>query len=226
MHNQPSCVPEENKEKDGDTSNGSGSQEKRDEPVEDKEAEVAAENEADNCERTVKACPAEDNSERAPEEKEQNDPKPKIPHRQYLREQSLKSFELMSDRTMDGVIVACRQHPTAILLHLLPYLAPSRPWAVFSPYKEPLMDAYLKVKETGRCVAVNLSESWLRGHQVLEGRTHPTVTMSGGGGYVLTGIYVDNTEVRVDASDEDRIGLNADANKRRGGRQNKRFRRR
>ncbi len=117
-----------------------------------------------------------------------------VPYRQRLREESLASYNLLKEKNMDGLVIACRQHPTAILLSLLHYLAPSRPWAVFSPYKEPLLDAYMKVKETGRNVAVTLSESWLRRHQVLPGRTHPEMMMSGGGGYILSGIYVDNTE--------------------------------
>jgi len=117
-----------------------------------------------------------------------------VPHRQRLREESVASYELLKKKSMDGLIIACKQHPTAILLSLLPYLAPSRPFVVFSPYKEPLMDAYMKVKENGRAVAVSLAESWLRWHQVLPGRTHPEVNMSGGGGYLLVGIYVDNAE--------------------------------
>ena len=76
----------------------------------------------------------------------------------------------MMKNGMDGLIVACKQHPTAILLSLLRYLAPSRPFAVFSPYKEPLLDAYTAVKETGRSAMVTLSETWLRNHQVGDGR--------------------------------------------------------
>ena len=67
---------------------------------------------------------------------------------------------------MDGLIIACRQHPTAILLALIKYLAPSRPFAVFSPYKEPLLDAYAAVKDTGKAVGVTVSETWLRNYQV------------------------------------------------------------
>ncbi len=70
--------------------------------------------------------------------------------RQRQREQSLASYDLMRSRQMDGLIIACRQHPTALLLALMPYLAPSRPWVVFGPYKEPLLDAYMRAKEAGR----------------------------------------------------------------------------
>lgn len=118
-----------------------------------------------------------------------------VPFRQRLREQSITSYEVMKDNQMDGLIIACKQHPTSILLTLMRYLSPSRPFAVFSPYKEPLLDAYIKVKESGKAVMVTLSESWLRHHQVLPQRTHPEVMMSGGGGYILSGIYVDNTDL-------------------------------
>jgi tRNA (adenine-N(1)-)-methyltransferase non-catalytic subunit len=124
-------------------------------------------------------------------------PPQKIPFRQKLREESAKSYNLMKSESggMDGLIVACKQHPTAILLALIKYLAPSRPFAVFSPYKEPVMDAYMAVKESGRAVMCTVSETWLRSHQVLPSRTHPEVLMSGGGGYLLTGTYVDNADV-------------------------------
>ena len=39
-------------------------------------------------------------------------------------------------------------------------------------------------------VALQLQESWLREQQVLPGRTHPHMTMSTTGGYILSGIKV------------------------------------
>ena len=44
----------------------------------------------------------------------------RVPHRQRLREESVQSYELMNGG-MDGLIVACKQHPTAILLSLIRY---------------------------------------------------------------------------------------------------------
>ena len=44
-------------------------------------------------------------------------------------------------------------------------------------------------------VALQLQESFWRKHQVLPGRTHPEMDMSGTGGYILTGIKTaDNTD--------------------------------
>jgi len=118
----------------------------------------------------------------------------KKPQRQLYREQSQKAFELLQEKRMDGLIIASKQHPVNLLLKLMTYLAPSRPFAVFSPYKEPLLEAYTAVKNTGKAVMVSLNETWLRHYQVLPDRTHPEVLMSGGGGYILQGIYVDDTE--------------------------------
>ena len=124
-----------------------------------------------------------------------------VPYRQRMREESSKSYEIMKEKSMDGLIIAAKQHPTNILLHLIKYLAPSRPFVVFSSYKEPLMDAYFAVKETGKAVLVTLAEAWLRNYQVLPDRTHPEVLMSGGGGYILSGIVVDNSDLPVDHCD-------------------------
>lgn len=73
---------------------------------------------------------------------------------------------------------------------MLQFICLSGQFTVYSPYKEPLLDAYVTMKEQGSAVNVNLSETWLRSYQVLPERTHPTVNMSGGGGYLLTGIIV------------------------------------
>merc|ERR1719189_2039988 len=120
----------------------------------------------------------------------------KVPFRQKQRLESIKSYQMMKDHKMDGLIIACKQHPTNILLALVKYLSFSRPFVVYSPYKEPLLEAYVAIKETGKAVMVTLSESWLRNYQVLPDRSHPEVLMSGGGGYILSGIYVDNTPVQ------------------------------
>ncbi|CAB4067188.1 TRM6 [Lepeophtheirus salmonis] len=113
--------------------------------------------------------------------------------REAFRQESMKAFEVMQNKDMDGLIIASKQHPTNIVLTLLDYLAPSRSFVVYCPYKEPLIDAYMAVKETNKTIMVTLSESWLRYIQVLPDRTHPEVLMSGGGGYVLAGIKVDNS---------------------------------
>jgi len=113
-----------------------------------------------------------------------------LPARMNLREKSAATYKLLAAGGWDGLIIVCKQHPAALLNHLLPYLNPSRPFTVYSPYKEAVMSAYMSVKDAGVGIGCCVSETWLRHHQVLPSRTHPTVTMSGGGGYILEGIYV------------------------------------
>merc|ERR1712024_255728 len=84
------------------------------------------------------------------------------PMRQRQREKSIQSYELLKSNKMDGLIIVCKQHPSNILLALIKYLAFSRPFVVYSPYKEPLLDAYVAIKDTGKAVMVTLTETWLR----------------------------------------------------------------
>uniref|UniRef100_A0A224ZAB1 tRNA (adenine(58)-N(1))-methyltransferase non-catalytic subunit TRM6 n=1 Tax=Rhipicephalus zambeziensis TaxID=60191 RepID=A0A224ZAB1_9ACAR len=108
--------------------------------------------------------------------------------RRLLEQQ--KAMDLLKTKSLDGLLVASKHHPTAIVLSLLEFVAPSRPFAVFCSFQEPLVDCYTQLKNAGSAVFLRLTESWLRSHQVLPNRTHPSISMSGGGGYVLTGIKV------------------------------------
>ncbi|CAH1791433.1 unnamed protein product [Owenia fusiformis] len=90
----------------------------------------------------------------------------------------------------DSLIVASKFHPTPIVMDLIEYVAPSRPIVVFSQYKEPLMDCFSKLRSRGGVLNLRLTETWLREHQVLPGRTHPLINMSATGGYLLTATMV------------------------------------
>ena len=49
----------------------------------------------------------------------------------------------------------------------------------------------INVLQVGKeAVALQLQESWWRQYQVLPGRTHPQMSTSGTGGYILSGIKV------------------------------------
>lgn len=104
--------------------------------------------------------------------------------------QKTKSMIEMAD--LDGLIVAAKFHPTPLVLSLIDFLLPSRPIVIFSPYIEPLMDCYTKLRGTGRVVMIKLTDTWFREYQVLTNRTHPTINMSGSGGYLLTAMTVTN----------------------------------
>ncbi|XP_077537820.1 tRNA (adenine(58)-N(1))-methyltransferase non-catalytic subunit TRM6-like [Haemaphysalis longicornis] len=110
--------------------------------------------------------------------------------KQRRMQEQERALGLLRTRSLDGLLVASKHHPTAIVLSLLEFVAPSRPFAVFCSYREPLVDCYAQLKDAGSAVFLKISESWLRSYQVLPDRTHPAINMSGGGGYVLTGIKV------------------------------------
>lgn len=97
---------------------------------------------------------------------------------------------LLEGRNADGLVIASRFHPCPVLMGLLKFLSPSRPFVVYSQYKEPLIECYTKLKEQGGTVNLRLTDTWLRHYQVLPNRTHPVLLMSGGGGYLLSGTTV------------------------------------
>lgn len=110
------------------------------------------------------------------------------------REKKAKMFQstrnLILERNLDCLIVACKFNPTPIVLSLINYVAPSRPVVVYSQYKEPLMDCYVFLKKSCGILNLRVSETWLREYQVLPNRTHPEINMSSSGGYLLVGITV------------------------------------
>ncbi|KAL0967720.1 hypothetical protein UPYG_G00256030 [Umbra pygmaea] len=97
---------------------------------------------------------------------------------------------LLQGRNADGLVIASRFHPCPVVLGLIKFLAPSRPFVVYSQYKEPLIECYTKLREQGGAVGLRLTDSWIRHYQVLPNRTHPMLLMSGGGGYLLSGTTV------------------------------------
>uniref|UniRef100_A0A673ZML5 tRNA (adenine(58)-N(1))-methyltransferase non-catalytic subunit TRM6 n=1 Tax=Salmo trutta TaxID=8032 RepID=A0A673ZML5_SALTR len=97
---------------------------------------------------------------------------------------------VLEGRNADGLVIASRFHPCPVLLGLIKFLAPSRPFVVYSQYKEPLIECYTKLREQGGAVSLRLTDSWIRHYQVLPNRTHPMLLMSGGGGYLLSGTTV------------------------------------
>ncbi|XP_026524315.1 tRNA (adenine(58)-N(1))-methyltransferase non-catalytic subunit TRM6 isoform X2 [Notechis scutatus] len=110
---------------------------------------------------------------------------------------------LLKNKDADGLIVSSRFHPTSLLLLLLELVAPSRPFVVYCQFKEPLLECYAKLREKGGVINLRLSETWLRNYQILPDRSHPKLIMSGGGGYLLTGITVKNESINTsDCLDE------------------------
>ncbi|KAK9531798.1 hypothetical protein VZT92_011203 [Zoarces viviparus] len=106
------------------------------------------------------------------------------------RKKLASAAALLEGRNADGLVIASRFHPCPVLMGLIKFLSPSRPFVVYSQYKEPLIECYTKLKELGGTVNLRLTDTWLRHYQVLPNRTHPLLLMSGGGGYILSGTTV------------------------------------
>lgn len=103
----------------------------------------------------------------------------------------------------DSIIIATKYDPTATILRLLPFLAPSCPFVIYHEFLEPLLETFRTLQNGGiddneqsdmpmmcrRNIAINLrlTDTWFREYQVLEGRTHPNMHMSQNGGYLLMG---------------------------------------
>ncbi|KAM4693554.1 tRNA (adenine(58)-N(1))-methyltransferase non-catalytic subunit TRM6 [Discoglossus pictus] len=121
------------------------------------------------------------------------------------RKKESEAAALLQDRNADGLIIASRFHPTSLLLSLLEFVAPSRPFVVYCQYREPLLECYTKLRENGGVINLKLSETWLRNYQVLPDRSHPKLVMSGGGGYILHGITVAKDAPKSNTSCKEKI---------------------
>ncbi|KAK3749500.1 hypothetical protein QZH41_013480 [Actinostola sp. cb2023] len=117
----------------------------------------------------------------------------KIARRNKRKQEEMFAKNCLQSKKMDGLLVVCKFHPSLIVLSLLDYVAPSRPFVVYSQYKEPLVECYNDLRNRGGVVNLQLTKTWWRHYQVLPGRTHPLVTMDGSGGYLLSGITVERT---------------------------------
>ena len=106
----------------------------------------------------------------------------------------------------DSLIIASKHDPTATLLTLLPYLAPSCPFVIYHEFLEPLLDTFKTLQNyhvpnnnndsdgntpmmLRHNIAINLrlTDTFFREYQVLPSRTHPKMSMSQNGGYLLMG---------------------------------------
>ncbi|KAK3272719.1 hypothetical protein CYMTET_19000 [Cymbomonas tetramitiformis] len=85
------------------------------------------------------------------------------------------------------LLVAPQLEPAAAVAALMPMLQPSAPFVVFSNYLQPLAECMQDCQLRKVAVGLQLSEPWMRIQQVLPMRTHPMMSMSGTGGYLLCG---------------------------------------
>jgi len=119
-------------------------------------------------------------------------------HKSRLSKRKLASDTLSNMREelfsgeFDGLFIASEYDPLSILGKLFPYLGGSTSVVVYSPHLQVVSDLQATLRADPQYLAPSVSESWLRRYQVLPGRTHPLMTTSGGGGYLLHAIKVYN----------------------------------
>ncbi len=85
----------------------------------------------------------------------------------------------------DCLLIASKYDPASVLKAAFQFLAPGRPFVVWSESVELLQEARHAVG--GETVKVKITETFLREHQVLYNRTHPLMNMSTHGGAFLQG---------------------------------------
>ncbi|VEU39968.1 unnamed protein product [Pseudo-nitzschia multistriata] len=107
--------------------------------------------------------------------------------RKLTRQTPMESKKMLEARKSDSIIIAVRHDPTETLLGLLPYLATSSPFVVYCEYIEPLTECFMELQKRKLAINLRLSDTWMREYQVLQGRTHPSMSMTQSGGFILTG---------------------------------------
>ncbi|KIO22383.1 hypothetical protein M407DRAFT_216590 [Tulasnella calospora MUT 4182] len=90
----------------------------------------------------------------------------------------------------NALVVASEYEPFSIIERVEPYLAGSGSIVVHSPYLQTLTDVHQKLRAKPQFLGPAVTEAWLRQYQVLPGRTHPMMNMSGSGGYLLSAMKV------------------------------------
>ena len=100
-----------------------------------------------------------------------------------------RGCELLREH-LDSLVVVAKEHPSAILKALLPFVKPSRPVVIFHSSREILMEVYMELKISGQVTSLHLTSNWLRQYQILPNRTHPDVNMSGNSGFLLCGYTI------------------------------------
>ncbi|KAJ9462793.1 tRNA (adenine(58)-N(1))-methyltransferase non-catalytic subunit trm6 [Diplonema papillatum] len=104
--------------------------------------------------------------------------------------------ELKVRRGVDCAVLASPHHPVESFMQLLPLLGGGCTFVVYSRYLETLVELSQLLRTQHIAVNVQLTETFWREHQVLPNRTHPFVNMSATGGFLLSGIVVQNAHPR------------------------------
>lgn len=102
------------------------------------------------------------------------------------------AVEVVQNARCTSLIVALTLHKFEVkdLEPLLLSLKPSSPIVIFAPYLGFISHLFAFMMVDKRFVDVRLTEPWMRSYQTAAGRCHPTMSMSGHGGYLLSATLV------------------------------------
>ncbi|KAH6917041.1 Gcd10p family-domain-containing protein [Coprinopsis sp. MPI-PUGE-AT-0042] len=114
--------------------------------------------------------------------------KSRLKKRKALNDHLNNTREDLFSGGFDSLVVATEYDPLAIIDRLSPYLAGSASIVVHSPYIQVVADLQRKLRNRPEFLCPSVTEAWLRRYQVLPGRTHPMMAMSGSGGFILHAI--------------------------------------
>ncbi|PPR01928.1 hypothetical protein CVT24_001267 [Panaeolus cyanescens] len=90
----------------------------------------------------------------------------------------------------DALVIVSEHEPYSIIERLSPYLAGSSSVVVHSPYPQIVVDLQARLRQHPEYLSPSVTEAWLRRYQVLPGRTHPMMAMSGSGGFIMHTIKI------------------------------------
>lgn len=88
-------------------------------------------------------------------------------------------------------------------------LTTGSPFVIYHEFMEPLVECYSYLIQRELAVRVVLADTWLREYQILPGRSHPNMYMSGSGGYLLHGVYIGAKVVELVKSISEPMKVNA-----------------
>ncbi|KAH9923664.1 Gcd10p-domain-containing protein [Fomitopsis serialis] len=123
--------------------------------------------------------------------------KARLNKRKVVNEALAQTREELFAGEFDGLVVASEYDPFSILQQLSPYLAGSANIIVHSPYIQAICNKFTdrwhqvvtdlqnQLRDLPQFLGAAVTEMWLRRYQVLPGRTHPLMNMSGSGGFIL-----------------------------------------
>jgi len=123
---------------------------------------------------------------------EAGDPGPrKVGEKAIVRITESECERRLSQGFTSVIVAAPSLNAAELATRVLPMARPGTPFAFFNTSAQELGECLVRATGDRLATCMGLSETWFREHQVLPLRTHPHMTHSGTGGFVLHGQTVE-----------------------------------